>query len=77
MSMDGMKDVEVPISGTVVVQDGDVHDVKEYPSNYEPCWCKDGRHAEPNRGYRTPPQPDYEPHLVGVQLLELVWEVKK
>lgn len=75
--MSDTKDVEVPTSGTVVVQDGDVHDVRESPAVFDQCWCTDGRHARYfwGRGLsygRT----HVEPHSIGIQKFELVWEVK-
>ena len=69
MSTDGMRDVEVPVYGTVVVQDGEVNDVKEFPPRQERCYCTDGVHWNRRAGVK--------PHLVYVQQFELVWEVKE
>ena len=73
-----MKDVEVPEVGTVVVQDGEVHDVTEYIPVYDQCLCDDKKHARRfwarNLEYgRT----GVEPHPIGIQRFELTWEVKK
>lgn len=65
-------DVEVPLYGTVVVQQGDVQDVQEFSPTYEACWCEDGRHVRHERQN----QKDHTPHLVGVQQFEMTWEVK-
>lgn len=72
-----MKDVEVPVNGTVVVQQGEVHDVRESPTIDDRCWCTDGRHARYfwGRGLsygRT----GAVPHPIKIQKFELVWEVK-
>lgn len=72
MSMDGMKDVEVPQHGTVVVQDGDVHDVFECVPEHQPCWCTDGMHRKADRVTQ-----EGERHLIGIQKFEMVWEAKK
>lgn len=69
MSTDGMRDVEVPIYGTVVVQDGEVHAVKEYAPREYRCYCLDGKHWNRTAGVK--------PHKVLVQTFELAWEVNK
>lgn len=80
MSTDGMMDVEVPVNGTVVVQDGEVHDVKESRPMFDQCYCTDGRH---DRSYWSRAliystyRKDVEPHSIGFQKFELTWEVKK
>lgn len=73
-----MIEVEVPEEGTVVVQNGDVYDVRESPATFDKCWCTDGRHARYfwGRGLmygRT----GAVPHDIGIQKYELVWEVQK
>lgn len=73
-----MIEVEVPEDGTVVVQGGDVHDVKESPPVWSMCFCTDGRHSrffwnrELEHG-RT----GVVPHEIGIQKFELIWEVRK
>lgn len=64
-----MIEVEVPENGTVVVQDGDVNDVKEYPPKQVKCYCTDGVHWNRRAGV--------EPHDIFVQQFELAWEVKE
>lgn len=68
-----MIEVEVPEYGTVVVQQGEVHDVREGIPEFTTCWCSDGRHNPATRKGRR----QGEPHLIGVQQFELTWEVKK
>lgn len=77
MSTEGMKDVEVPEEGTVVVQNGEVHEVREFPVVFDRCQCNDGKHARRFwiRGLDFP-APTSASHPIGVQKLELVWEVK-
>lgn len=78
MSTDGMKDVEVPEYGTVVVQAGEVHDVFEETPRYMPCWCKSGAHRVLERVQsRRDIQEGRTPHMIGIQRFELTWEVKK
>lgn len=75
-----MIEVEVPEDGTVVVQQGDgPHDVRESPAIFMQCYCTDGKHgrwfwdrALIYSGHRK----NVEPHEIGVQKFELVWEVK-
>jgi len=71
-------EVEVPENGTVVVQGGDVHDVREAPAIFDKCWCTDGRHARYfwGRGLQYG-RTDVVPHDIGIQKFELVWEIKK
>lgn len=68
-----MIQVEIPEYGTVVVQQGDVHDVREETPEFITCWCSDGSHHPMARHVRRAG----EPHLIGVQKFELTWEVKK
>lgn len=63
-----MRDVEVPVYGTVVVQDGEVNDVKEYAPEPVKCYCTDGVHWNRRAGV--------EPHDIFVQKFELAWEDK-
>lgn len=72
-----MIEVEVPENGTVVVQQGDVHDVRESPAVYDQCWCSDGRHARYfwGRGLSYG-RMNHTSHPIGIQKFELVWEVK-
>lgn len=67
-----MIEVEVPEYGTVIVQQGDVHDVRESIPKYIPCWCTNKKHHPDARRVNAA----YEPHLIGVQQFELAWEVK-
>jgi len=76
VSTEGMKDVEVPIVGAVVVSDGDVHDVIEYPPQFEVCWCPNGLHWKSYRDSDRVKSTEV-PHMVGSQMFELTWEVKK
>jgi hypothetical protein len=84
--MSDMVDVEIPRTGTVIVQDTEVHDAREKGTKFVPCWCIDDRHSPV---YREDEDGDYsivrgmvsprsaEPHLIGVQLVEMTWEVKR
>lgn len=71
-----MIDVEVPEHGTVVVQQGEPHDVHERPIEWVQCWCSDRKHTPSQRsaGLRLN-RPD-QPHLIAIQKFELTWEVK-
>lgn len=71
-----MKDVEVPEYGTVVVQSGEVHDVIEDTPTFVPCWCENGRHRHGERFRPRSTRGTREPHLIGIQKFEMVWEVK-
>lgn len=83
--MSDMVDVEVPRTGTVIVQDAEVHEAREKGATFIPCWCADDRHSPVYReggdddDYQIrllSPRAD-EPHLIGVQLVEMTWEVKR
>jgi hypothetical protein len=83
--MSDMVDVEVPRVGTVIVQDTEVHEAREKGATFVPCWCADERHSPVYRdgddddGYQIrllSPRAE-EPHLIGVQLVEMTWEVKR
>jgi hypothetical protein len=66
-----MQDVEVPVNGTVVVEDGDVHEIESANTNFVHCWCSDGKHGKYQRTHRLH---EDAPHTVGVTTYVVVWE---
>lgn len=68
--MTDMIDVEVPKYGTVVVQQGQVHDVRESIPKEVPCWCTDKRHHPKFRRLQ-----ESKPHMIIFQQFEMAWEV--
>lgn len=71
-------DVEVPVNGTVVVQNGEVNDVSESIPVFDRCYCTDGKHSRFfwERGLEHG-RKGVDPHPIGIQKFELVWEVRK
>lgn len=67
------KDVEVPVNGVVVVENGDVQEVASEKTRFPTCWCKDGRHGPYFRSHKTHEGP---PHIVGETTYTVVWEPK-
>jgi len=66
-----MQDVEVPIDGTVVVENGDVFEIESEETNFVHCWCADGKHR---RYQRTHKLHNDAPHTVGVTTYVVVWD---
>lgn len=73
MSTEGLMDVEVPVHGTVVVENGDVHDVDSDRTDYVLCTCRDGKHPEYARTHDV--SPGQPPHVVGILTVKTVWTV--
>lgn len=69
--MSDTTEVEVPLYGTVVVQQGEVHDVRESIPKRLPCWCNNKEHHPKFRRLQS-----HEPHYIVAQQFELVWEVQ-
>lgn len=69
-----MKDVEVPIHGTVVVIDGDVYEIDKEKADYVLCTCRDDKHKEYDRTHNV--SLGHVPHLVGVTTVKIVWTPK-
>lgn len=65
-----MMDVEVPVHGTVVVEDGNPYEIESQQVNYVPCWCTDDLHR---LYHRTHPIDGFIPHMVGVGAIKWVW----
>lgn len=66
-----MMDVEVPVEGTVVVEDGNVYDIESEKTDFVPCYCTDDRHTLYSR---THVMPGVTPHIVGVTTFKHVWQ---
>ncbi len=69
MSTEGMMDVEVPVHGTVVVENGDVHDIESEKATFVLCTCRDGVHKLYDRTHDL----GGIPHVVGVTTVTVVW----
>ena len=68
-----MIDVEVPATGTAVVQDGSVYEIDSDKTAYVMCTCKDGKHNEYARTHNV--SPGQPPHVVGILTVQVVWAV--
>lgn len=66
-----MQDVEVPISGTVIVEDANVYAIETERNDYVTCSCRDGSHTEYARTHNV--SPGVVPHIVGVKTVKMVW----
>jgi hypothetical protein len=73
MSTEGMQDVEVPISGTVVVENGDVHGIESEKTAFVLCTCRDGVHKQYDRTHNL----GGVPHVVGVTTVTVVWTARQ
>lgn len=71
MSTDGMQDVEVPVNGTVVVENGDTLEIESASTNFVHCWCDDGKHGKYQRTHRLHGR---VPHTVGVTTYVVTWD---
>lgn len=68
--MSETKDVEVPVNGVVVVENGEVHDIEDEKTGFPLCWCRDGKHGHYARTHKLH---DDAPHVVGVTTYTVVW----
>lgn len=62
-------DVEVPVHGSVVVENGDVHEIESERTDFVLCTCRDGIHKEYDRTHNL----GGIPHVVGVTTVKVVW----
>lgn len=69
MSTEGMMDVEVPVHGSVVVENGDVHEIDSEKTDFVLCTCRDGVHKEYDRTHNL----GGIPHVVGVTTVKVAW----
>jgi hypothetical protein len=65
-----MMDVEVPVNGTVVVENGNPYEIESERIDYVPCYCSEGKHS---LYARTHPLPGVVPHMVGVGTVKYVF----
>jgi hypothetical protein len=68
------KDVEVPVNGVVIVENGEVQEIESEKTGFPTCWCRDGKHERWSRRRRLHDDP---PHIVGETTYTVVWEPRK